>query len=177
MEHPWPSIELGFEVPPDKRSGVGFGTMADMVAMIEAALGDREHLVGNRFSAADLYLGMGLYTGMGSAPSRSALPFSAMWRGCAPGRRRSAPRRSTRGSRASPRMTGRRPDPRSGISAHSGSRSSVGSEQGSEHRPDLNTDAALRSGQIAGPRARDQRLVRCLTLPASGGSVPHGNAA
>jgi len=60
------NIELGFEVPPDKRSGVGFGTMADMVAMIEAALGDREYLVGSRFSAADLYLGMCLYWGMGS---------------------------------------------------------------------------------------------------------------
>ncbi|MGH6815601.1 MAG: glutathione S-transferase family protein [Hyphomicrobiaceae bacterium] len=56
--------ELGFEVPPDKRSTVGFGTLADMAATVEAALTGREYLVGNRFSAADLYLGMCLNWGM-----------------------------------------------------------------------------------------------------------------
>src|SRR5215470_8272011 len=50
LEHADTNVELGFEVPSDKRSGVGFGTMADMVATIETALGEREYLVGDRFS-------------------------------------------------------------------------------------------------------------------------------
>src|SRR5262245_35983817 len=59
-------IELGLEVPPDKRAGIGCATMADMVATIEGALSGREYLVGRRFSAADLYVCMCLNAGMGS---------------------------------------------------------------------------------------------------------------
>jgi len=68
-------LELGFEVPPDKRSSVGFGRLADMVGMIEAVVSEHEYLVGNRFSAADLYLGMELYWAMaaGAIEKRSAL--------------------------------------------------------------------------------------------------------
>jgi glutathione S-transferase len=65
IEQAGTNIELGFEVPPDKRSGVGFGSMAGMVATIEAALDNREYLAGNHFTAADLYVGMCLFWGMG----------------------------------------------------------------------------------------------------------------
>ena len=66
MEQAESFIELGIEVPPDKRLGIACGTMADMVATIEAALGEREYLVGDRFSAADLYVSLSLGAGMGS---------------------------------------------------------------------------------------------------------------
>src|SRR5207248_2755735 len=42
-------IELGVEVPPDKRAGIGAGTMTDMIAAIEAALETRDYLVGESF--------------------------------------------------------------------------------------------------------------------------------
>lgn len=68
-------LELGFEVPLEKRSSVGFGRLADMVGMIEAVVSEHEYLVGDRFSAADLYLGMELYWGMaaGAIEKRPAL--------------------------------------------------------------------------------------------------------
>jgi len=68
-------FELGFEVPLEKRSSVGFGRLADMVGMIEAVVSEHEYLVGDRFSAADLYLGMELYWGMaaGAIEKRPAL--------------------------------------------------------------------------------------------------------
>src|SRR5262249_57047138 len=68
-------LELGFEVQPEKRSSVGFGRLADMVGMIEAVVSEHEYLVGNRFSPADLYLGMELYWAMaaGAIEKRSAL--------------------------------------------------------------------------------------------------------
>jgi glutathione S-transferase len=64
LEQEGTNIELGFEVPPDKRRGVGSGSIAGMTGMIEAAVSDREYLVGSRFSTADLYAGMCLSSGM-----------------------------------------------------------------------------------------------------------------
>jgi glutathione S-transferase len=64
LEQEGTTIELGFEVPPDKRRGVGSGSMAEMAAAIEAAVDNREYLAGNSFSAADLYVGMCLADGM-----------------------------------------------------------------------------------------------------------------
>jgi len=68
-------LELGFEVPLEKRSSVGFGRLADMVGMIEAVVSKHEYVVGHRFSAADLYLGMEMYWGMaaGAIEKRPAL--------------------------------------------------------------------------------------------------------
>src|SRR5215475_8724148 len=65
LDHAGTNRELGFEVPSDKRSGVGFSSLPDMLAVLEAALADREYLVGNSFSAADVYVGMNLYWGIG----------------------------------------------------------------------------------------------------------------
>lgn len=55
---------LGFSVPPDKRPMAGFGTMDEVVGAIEGALSGREYLAGDRFSAADLYVGAHLNWGM-----------------------------------------------------------------------------------------------------------------
>ena len=66
LDHAGTNRELGFEVPPDQRSAVGFGSLSDMIAMLEAALTEREYLVGDRFSAVDLYVGMNLAWGMGA---------------------------------------------------------------------------------------------------------------
>jgi glutathione S-transferase len=66
LDHAETNRELGFEVPPDKRSVVGFGGVADMLAMLEATLTGREYLIGDRFSAVDVYVGMNLAWGMGA---------------------------------------------------------------------------------------------------------------
>src|SRR5262245_39015096 len=66
LDHAGSNRELGFEVPADKRSAVGFGSLADMLATLEAALTGREYLVGDAFSAVDVYVGMNLFWGMGA---------------------------------------------------------------------------------------------------------------
>jgi glutathione S-transferase len=43
---------------------VGYGSLADVLAVLEAALDDREYLVGERFTAADAYVGSHIGWGM-----------------------------------------------------------------------------------------------------------------
>ena len=55
---------LGLEVPADRKAMVGYGSLADAVATLEAALAGRAYLVGDRFTAADLYVGSYIGWGM-----------------------------------------------------------------------------------------------------------------
>jgi glutathione S-transferase len=55
---------LGLEVPPERKAMAGYGSLADVLATLEAALIDRDYLVGDRFTAADLYVGSHLGWGM-----------------------------------------------------------------------------------------------------------------
>jgi glutathione S-transferase len=55
---------FGFEVPAERQGMVGYGSLADVLAVLEAALVDREYLVGDRFSAADVYVGSHIGWGM-----------------------------------------------------------------------------------------------------------------
>jgi glutathione S-transferase len=48
---------MGFEVPPERKPMAGYGSLADVTAALDGALSGREYLVGDRFSAADLYVG------------------------------------------------------------------------------------------------------------------------
>jgi glutathione S-transferase len=48
---------LGVVVPDDKRAMVGYGSREQVLDTLEKALQGREYLAGNRFSAADLYVG------------------------------------------------------------------------------------------------------------------------
>ncbi|MCP8940022.1 glutathione S-transferase family protein [Alsobacter sp. SYSU M60028] len=48
---------LGVEVPPERKGMVGYGSMEDVVGTLDAALSSANHLVGDRFTAADLYVG------------------------------------------------------------------------------------------------------------------------
>jgi glutathione S-transferase len=55
---------LGVEVPPDRKRMAGYGSLADVVATLEAALSGREYLVGDGLSAADVYVGSHIGWGM-----------------------------------------------------------------------------------------------------------------
>jgi glutathione S-transferase len=55
---------LGFEVPVERKPTVGYGELAAMLSMLEDALDGREYLVGDRFSAADVYVGSHIGWGM-----------------------------------------------------------------------------------------------------------------
>jgi glutathione S-transferase len=55
---------FGFEVPPERRVTAGYGTLADTLATLEAAVSGRSYLAGERFTAVDLYVGSHLEWGM-----------------------------------------------------------------------------------------------------------------
>lgn len=48
---------FGFQVPPERRAMAGYGCYEDVLDTLEATLEGREFLVGDRFTAADLYVG------------------------------------------------------------------------------------------------------------------------
>jgi glutathione S-transferase len=55
---------LGFEVAPERKAMAGYGSMADVLNALEGALAGRDYLAGDRFTAADLYVGSQLGWGM-----------------------------------------------------------------------------------------------------------------
>jgi glutathione S-transferase len=55
---------LGLEVPAERKAMVGYGSLADVMSVLEAAVSGRDYLVGDRFSAADAYVGSHIGWGM-----------------------------------------------------------------------------------------------------------------
>ncbi len=55
---------LGFEPPADRQRMVGYGCYADVMDVLEIALSRGDYLLGDRFSAADVYFGSHIGWGM-----------------------------------------------------------------------------------------------------------------
>jgi glutathione S-transferase len=70
---------LGFKVPPKREPMIGYGRIDFVMDALEAAVSRGAHLAGDRFSAADLYVGSQLGFGImfGSIEKRSA--FERYW--------------------------------------------------------------------------------------------------
>ncbi len=69
------NLALGVQVPDDRRAMVGYGSREAVLATLEQAVSGREYLAGDRFSAADLYVGAQIGWGMqfGTMPRTPAL--------------------------------------------------------------------------------------------------------
>ena len=65
---------FGFEVPAERRAMAGYGSLSSVLDTLEKAVSGREHLVGDRFTAADVYVASHLGWGMmfGSIERRPA---------------------------------------------------------------------------------------------------------
>jgi glutathione S-transferase len=65
---------MGFEVPPERRAMAGYGSYEDVMDTLDAALSGGGYLAGDRFTAADLYVGSHLAWGLrfGSVDKRPA---------------------------------------------------------------------------------------------------------
>jgi glutathione S-transferase len=72
---------LGFEPPADRKASVGYGCLDDVLDALETAVTGRQYIVGDHFSAADVYVGSQIGWGMmfGSIERRPA--FEAYWAG------------------------------------------------------------------------------------------------
>ncbi len=70
---------LGVEVPADKQGMVGYGSFASMMDTLEQAVAGGGYIAGDRFSAADVYVGSHIGWGLqfGSIEERPA--FAGYW--------------------------------------------------------------------------------------------------
>jgi glutathione S-transferase len=55
---------MGWEAPPERQGMIGFGSMAHVLDALEYAVKDKTYILGDRFTAVDLYLGAHLAWGM-----------------------------------------------------------------------------------------------------------------
>lgn len=72
---------LGVVVPEDRRPMVGYGSLESVLDVLEGAVSKSEYVVGDRFTAADIYLGSQIGFGLqfGSFEARPA--FQRYWAG------------------------------------------------------------------------------------------------
>lgn len=68
---------MGWETPQERQATVGFGSMDHVLDALEQAVTAREYLVGDRFTAADLYVGAHLSWGMGFGAIEKRPAFEA----------------------------------------------------------------------------------------------------
>lgn len=68
---------LGVAPTPDQQRMVGYGSFAQVLDALELAVQGREHIAGDRFSAADLYVGSHLIWGMGFGTIEKRPAFEA----------------------------------------------------------------------------------------------------
>jgi glutathione S-transferase len=55
---------FGLELPAERKAMTGYGSLADVLSALEAAVSGREYLIGDRFTAADVYVGSHIGWGM-----------------------------------------------------------------------------------------------------------------
>ena len=55
---------LGFVVPPERKGMMGYGSLEDVLNALEGAVAGRHFIVGDKMSAADVYVGAHLMWGM-----------------------------------------------------------------------------------------------------------------
>ena len=81
LEAAWTNRALGVVVPPERSAMVGYGSFEQVLDTLESAIGARTYLAGDRFSAADVYVGSQLGFGMqfGMIDKRPA--FARYWAG------------------------------------------------------------------------------------------------
>jgi glutathione S-transferase len=70
---------LGFVVPPERERMIGYGTVARVIDVLEAAVTRGDYVVGDGFTAADVYVGSAIGFGMmfGTIEKRPA--FERYW--------------------------------------------------------------------------------------------------
>ena len=143
---------LGFEIPVEREGMVGYGNLERTLAALEGALYRTEYIAGDRFTAADVYVGSLIGWGMAVPRHRQASGLRALL-GCSSAR--------------APRPSGRR------RSTTSSSRSGEGGELTADRTMRLKGKTALVTGAgqgfgfgIAEIFVREGARVACLDLKA-----------
>ena len=70
---------LGFEVPADKQAMIGYGSYDAVMDTLERAVSGDSYIAGDRFSAADVYVGSHVGWGMQMGTIEKRPAFEAYW--------------------------------------------------------------------------------------------------
>lgn len=71
---------FGFELPDDRSKGMaGYGSLARVISTLESVLSNRDYVVGEHFSTADLYLGAHIGWGMEFGTIERRPVFERYW--------------------------------------------------------------------------------------------------
>jgi glutathione S-transferase len=80
---PWEAASankaLGFTPPPEREACVGYGRYERVIDTLETAVTGREHLVGDKFSAADVYVGAHIGWGLRFGTLEKRPAFEQYW--------------------------------------------------------------------------------------------------
>jgi glutathione S-transferase len=80
LEAAWTNNAMGFVVPQERERMMGYGCLEHVVKALEEAVSRAEYLVGDRFTAADVYLGSGIGFGMQFGAIEKRPAFEQYWR-------------------------------------------------------------------------------------------------
>jgi len=70
---------LGFVVPPERERMMGYGNIGRVLSTLEAAVSSGDYLVGNSFTAADVYVGSQIGFGMMFGTLEARPTFERYW--------------------------------------------------------------------------------------------------
>jgi glutathione S-transferase len=70
---------LGFVVPPERERMMGYGNIGKVLSTLEAAVSSGDYLVGNSFTAADVYVGSQIGFGMMFGMLEALPAFERYW--------------------------------------------------------------------------------------------------
>ena len=70
---------MGFVVPPERERMMGYGNFALAMSTLEGAVSQADYLVGNKFTAADVYVGCQIGFGMQFGMYEKRPAFEAYW--------------------------------------------------------------------------------------------------
>ena len=70
---------LNFVVPPERERMIGYGTLANTMNALESAVSNGKYLLGDDFSAADVYVGSAIGFGMMFGTMEKRPVFEQYW--------------------------------------------------------------------------------------------------
>ena len=79
LDAAWTNRAMGFVVPPGRERMMGYGRFEHVVDALEGAVSQAEYVVGDSFTAADVYLGSGIGFGMQFGAIEKRPAFEQYW--------------------------------------------------------------------------------------------------
>ena len=79
LEQAWTNKAVGFVAPQERERMMGYGRFEHVIDALEAAVSRGEYVVGDSFTAADVYVGSGIGFGMQFGPIEKRPAFERYW--------------------------------------------------------------------------------------------------